>query len=109
MGAGAALASAAVDEPVEVGGLLREDQPRACARGLELHRRQRHRDALAVDMHAVAEDDPPARHDVPVARIVIGGSAAREDARKTLASTDPEIQLAERRLPLRRPDEPMRL
>src|SRR4029077_11896930 len=109
MRARAALASAAIDEAVEEDGLLREDQPRARTRGLQLHCRQRHRDALAVDMHAVGKANPPIPHDVPVARIVVGRSPAWKYAAQALAPTLAEIELATRGLPLRRPDEPVGL
>src|ERR1700752_1637286 len=66
---GAALAPTAIVEIVQECRLLGEDQPRAGAFGLEYHGRQRGRDRLAIQLHAVAVDDALVRHDVVVEAI----------------------------------------
>ena len=89
----AVLARGVGVEPVEEHALLREPEAGADVARRQLDRRDGRGDAVAVDGHRVGVDDPLARDDVLVRRVVREpATRLRRAAGRVLQPADPEVE-----------------
>src|SRR5687767_3833908 len=88
----AALADLRLVAAVEKGGVLGEDQPRACPVRQQFDRAQRGRDPGVAAVDRVAEHDAAVGHDVGVAGLVAVDRVAGRAEAAGLKAADAEIE-----------------
>jgi hypothetical protein len=91
--AGSLLPPGQLLAPIEEGVLLGEQQPGAIARGIELHRRERHGRHGLPAIKGRGVDDPPIRNDVVVNGLERQQRAVLMPATVDLSTADSEVEL----------------